>query len=378
MAEPTYIFKDGHVYTMVDGQIVASAKEADFQPAGQPIEGPVQMPEPPADVAEELGAEGQPCPTCGQPVALGEPVCPHCGSPVGEGQEEPWDRQPNMLTGERPGELGYPEVPGQAIAQTVETPGGLKGRVLARTPSMWGEEVTVRFENGNIARIPVDKRLTFANVEQKTAAGPVADFKDRLQASYTTDRASLLGRYKELQAIQTEASARVAHASDGEAMYLDQIVVEAANERLEIESALEAIQAAEPVAPFASPADMPEVEQASMGGSNADWLEGVHSEMVAEAQATDYEKLMDEGPEAFVASLTAPQLGDAGTTRIMASRHINAKLAGADESVRGGYEKVWLGRIENERKRALANFKEEVAEKTASEEVSAPDESLFM
>jgi hypothetical protein len=375
MSDITYIFKEGNVYTMLDGAVESVVKEADFAPAGHPIDGQVEMPAPPADLAGAMGAEGEPCRGCGQPVGHGEEVCPHCGTPLGGAAVGGYGGFSEQFP-------GGPEVgiPGRAIAQTVETPGGMKGRVLARTPAMWGEEVTVRFDNGTIARIPVDKRLTFANVEQKTATSPIVGLDERLAATYTADRASLLSRYKDLKVLQLEAKSHIAGASDTEAADLDRIIVQAANERLEIESALGAIGAADPVEPFADPSKMAElgVEQASTGGSKADWLSTVHDEMVAEAAANDYEKLMDEGPEAFVASLTASQLADAGTTRIMASRHINSKLAGADEDTRDSYEKVWLGRIEQQRKVALANFKEEVAEKTASQEISAPDESLFM
>lgn len=372
MADITYIFKEGNVYTMVDGAIESVVKEADFQPAGHPIDGEVQMPEPPAGLAEELGAEGEPCPGCGQPVAPGEPACQHCGTPAGGGGFGGFNEQ-------FPGgpEVGAP-VGGMAIAQTVETPGGMKGRVLARTPALWGEEVTVRFENGNIARIPVDKRLTFANVEVEQPASKVAALQERLAADYQTDRTSLLARYDELKGLQAEAKKALANGAPELAEY-ETVIVQAGNERLEIENVLAAKAAAEGVEPFASPASMPEVEQASMNKTDASsWLNNVHDEMVAEAAAQDYEKLMDEGPEAFVAGLTASQLADSGTTRVMASREINTKLAGADEDQRVAYEKVWLGRVEQQRKAALANFKEEVATKTASEEISAPDESLFM
>lgn len=366
MADPTYIFEDGNVYTMVDGQVVASVKEADFDPNSHPINEEVEMPPVPSGIEQE--PEGDMCPNCHAIAPFGEHVCPNCGSEIpdswaqGEAAGEAWRRGEDLPR-----------------HSTVTTPNGLRGEVLARTPALWGEEVTVRFENGVIQRIPVDKRLTFAKAEEAPTDQTVVERLDeRLAASVSTDRASLLARHKELGQIQREARDKVASSTDSEAGELDRIVVQAAHERLEIESALEAIQAATPVEPFASPAAMPEVEQASMGSSRADWLESIHEGMQAEASERDYEKLMDEGPEAFVASLTAAQLADAGTTRVMAQREINSHLAGADEGVRDGYEKVWLGRVEAKRRDALANFKEEVAEKTASEEISAPDESLFM
>lgn len=380
MAEPTYIFEDGNVYTMVDGKVVSSVREADFDPAGHPIEGEVQMPNPPADVQEELNQEGSPCPTCGGPVNLGEEACPHCGSPI-DGVPRDYSPSSDPINPNQPWAPShdFPGPEGRISAHIVTTPNGLKGKVLARTPALWGEEVTVRFENGVIQKIPVDQRLTFAAAEE-TPEGQTAveRLDERLAATTETDKGSLLDRRKELQSIKAAAIAKVHEASDEEATELHRIVVQAGHEQLEVESALDAIQAAEPVEPFAPPASMPEVEQASMGGSKGDWLQMTHDEMVSEAAAQDFEKLMDEGPEAFVASLSDAQLADAGTTRVMAAREINSKLAGADENVREGYEKVWLGRVENKRREHLASRKEEVREKTASEETSAPDESLFM
>lgn len=371
MAEPTYIFKDGHVYTMVDGRVVASVKEAEFDPTaqgGQPIPGEVQMPEAPAEIAPEA------CPTCGQPTSAGDQFCPSCGSPLqGEGGGPELDA-PYGGGAEMP-------IAGQAIAQTVTTPNGVTGRVLARVPSLWGEEVTVRFENGVIKKIPVDQRLTFATAEETPAdQTAVQSLEERLAVHFESDKASLVDRGRELEVIKREAATHVASASDTEAVELSKIATQADFELREVQAALEAILAGETEAyrPPAPVENMPEVVQASTGGSDASWLDQVHNDMVSEANATDYTKLMDEGPEQFVASLTPAQVADASVTRIMATRSIEAKTAGADETQQEAYRRMWLARVETQRKAALTTHKDEVAEKTASQETSHPDESLFL
>lgn len=371
MADPTYIFKDGHVYTMVEGQVVASVKEAEFEPGAEAApqaapEGGIEMPEAPSDI------QGPPCPGCGMPTEPMDQYCPNCGTPLageGGGPEFP---EPGMG-------MGGPAVGGQMVAQTVTTPNGMKGRVLARVPSIWGEEVTVRFENGVIKKIPVDKRLTFAAAEEPAAETPPAQFlEERLAAHFEQDKMSLVVRGRELQAILNEASQHVAAASDTEASELAKIATQARYELAEVTAALDAVNTGETEA-FEAPRNIPHVTQASMNKVDASWLGEVHAEMVREASERDYKALMDTGPEAFVASLDPAQLADAATTRVMATREIEAKTAGADEVQQDAYRKMWLARVEQRRKAALASHKDEVRKEASTDEpTSTPDESLFL
>lgn len=369
MGDPTYIFKDDHVYTMVDGKVVASAKEADFDPSLEAPGGPeVEMPEAPEDIAPGT------CLECGGPLSAGDSFCPSCGIPIGPEGRDPDATSRTYQNLETPpgGRMGR---------QTVTTPNGVKGHVLARTPELWGEQVTVRWENGNITSIPIDKSLTFAAAEDASKAESVVErLEERLAAHFEQDKMSLIERGRELQNIAREASSRVASASDAEAVELAKVSTQADFELREIKAALDAILAGEQEA-YEAPApieSLPAVEQASMNGNDASWLDGVHANMVAEANSTDYLKIMDEGPERLVASLDPEQLADAGVTRIIATRDIEAKTAGADEAQQDQYKRLWLARVEEQRKKALAEHKEEVAEKTASSEPSHPDESLFL
>lgn len=380
MAQPTYIFEDGKVYTMQDGSVVASVKEADFDEAqgGHPIQGEVEMPPAP----EELSAPGgsRVCPSCRAPGDPADQFCSQCGSSL-YGDDSPGDTYTgDALPGGTPFDSGA--VPRSVAKQTVTTPNGLKGRVLARVPGVWGEEVTVRFENGVIKKIPVDTRLTFANVEEEKAPEtPFKGLEERLAATTLNDKESLIERAKELKAIKAEARKLAADASDSEIAALDQMSVEASYELKEVTAALDHYadvegKSFEPPAPIEN---LEPVVQASTGSSKADWLESVHEKMVAEASAEDFTKLMDEGPEAFVASLDNDQIADAGTTRVMASREIRSHTAGANEETSESYERVWLARVEEKRREELASRKEVVRKEAASDDAPAPpDESLFL
>lgn len=367
MAEPTYIFEGGLVYTMVNGQVVSSVKESDFDPNNphHPIEGEIEMPEVPPEMQREQEAEER---------------------ALNDGQI--WENLPEAMK-QRYREMGdtgppisdNPDFENLSSTQTVTTPNGLTGRVLARVPSLWGEEVTVRFENGVIKKIPVDQRLTFAAAEETDADKTAAEsLEERLTAHYERDKLSLVARGRELKTIEREAGAKVAGASDAEAVELAKISTQAKYELAEVTAALEAIVSGEQEA-YEAPApitNLPEVTQSSTNGNDASWLDKVHIDMITEANSVDYQQLMDEGPERFVASLDPAQLADAATTRIMASREIESKTAGADANQQEAYRRMWLARVEQQRKEALNSYKGKVAEKTASSEESHPDESLFL
>jgi hypothetical protein len=378
MAEPTYIFKDDNVYTVVEGKVVAKVKESDFegQPGGHQIADPQVMPEVPHELQDDL-SDAIPCPACGAQTSPGDQFCPQCGQPIvpdqgGMGQEEQGVPGADLYGQEPPPHA-------QAIANTIMTPNGLKGKILGRIAGLWGDEVTVRFENGVIKRLPVSA-VTFAHeASTEEPVGKVAGLDSRLAAAYQGDRDSLVARLSELEAIKKGASRWVGSASNDEAQELDRIVTQAEYERLEVEAALahisaEDTEAFEPPAPIEN---MPMADQASHGGSST-WLDQVVSAMVVEAENTDYEKLMDEGPESFVAGLEDTQIGESGATREAAVRFIRSLTAGADESLREKYEKVWLARVEQQRKARLSTRKEEVQKEASVEAPDAPDESLFL
>jgi len=313
-SEPTYIFKNGKVYTFQDGKIVASISEEEF------VE---------ADAAHLASVEG---------------------------------------------------------ATHVLTPNGLKGTVLGRVKGLWEDEVTIRFENGRIASLPVSK-LTFSKEEEEeTDNDEIKELEKKVESSISTyDATTLQDRISELDKIKAEASAHIASGlSDEDLARVGSVIAQANYELQEIGDIAAAIED-ERVAAYEAPApfEIHVVEQGGpTGGRESNWLDQAVEEMAHEANSTDYTKLMDEGPEVFVAGLDRGLLADSGAVRSHASTWIRSKTAAADDDVREKYEKVWLARVEEQRRASLAGIKEEMHKEAAATESvdydSIGDDSLFI
>src|SRR5690606_35464564 len=84
--EPTYAFKNGNVYTISEGKVVASVKESDFiEPVDNLDSDPeVQLPDPPDDLQEDMLADIVECPACGNPGDSSDSFCSKCGEPLGD------------------------------------------------------------------------------------------------------------------------------------------------------------------------------------------------------------------------------------------------------------------------------------------------------
>ena len=313
-SEPTYIFKNGKVYTYQAGKIIASVSEEEF------VE---------AEAAHLASAEG---------------------------------------------------------ATHVLTPNGLKGTVLGRVKGLWEDEVTVRFDNGRIASLPVSK-LTFAKEEEEESdEDEIKELEKKVESSISTyDATTLQDRISELDQIKAEASAHIASGlSDEDLARVGSVIAQANYELQEIGDIAAAIED-ERVAAFEAPApfEIHVVEQGGpTGGRESSWLDQAIEEMTHEANSTDYTKLMDEGPEVFVAGLDREILADSGAVRSHASSWIRSKTAAADDDVREKYEKVWLARVEEQRRASLAGIKEEMHKEAAATESvdydSIGDDSLFI
>lgn len=361
MATPIHVFKDGKVFTLVEGKVVTAVGEDEFmggQDQAQGV-GPVEMPSPPPGVQDDLNST-EPCPSCGAPSSLNDNFCPQCGEPLASGGQEIPDvgmDQYSMPSPER----------AHAIA-TVTTPNGLTGRVLGKVAGLWGDQVTVRLENGNIVHLPVSKGFKFASDTPEVSDNPLQTLNERLSASVEGDVDSLKARQVELAKIKIEAQNLVAESKDHlEIQALDEIVVTATYESKEVDEALQHLaeldgSSFDPPNRFSIEA----VEQESIGSGDGTWLDTTLNEMRAEAAATDFDQIMSEGPEAFVAGLDDVALAEAGATQSIASRWISSKTAAAEPGVRNRYTKVWLARVEECRRLELANRKQAVQQKEAA------------
>jgi hypothetical protein len=217
-----------------------------------------------------------------------------------------------------------------------------------------------------------------SDTDDNTGNDPAQALDSRLAAHVDEDAQSLTERLAELASIKRDV--RKLDSVDD----IHRITVQANYEIAEVKDAIQHIaelegQAFEPPSPSFK---MEAVEQASLGGDGG-WLDDAHREQVVEAGNTDFTKLMDEGPEVFVASLEDETVGESGVVKEMAAQHIRSKTAGTPEdATREAYERVFVARVEECRQARLlerqARFAEEFKKEAAAEEELGPDEGLFL
>jgi hypothetical protein len=382
--EREFIFRDGKVYTMVEGRVVQAEDEQSFQEpqGGHQIQDPTQMPPPPDDMGMGEGT----CQSCQAPLGPDDQFCSQCGQPVDalNGLGDDLSSETVPFTDPHQLHQGQPDPHGsEAIrpqGNVVVTPNGLKGQLLGKVAGLWSDEVTVRLENGRVVRLNVTKDLKVASTPITKVASSVADLREEIEKNVAGDATSLRVRKDRLAQVKTAARNRIGQ-SDATDIELNEIIVLATHEQAEIVDRLEYL-ASEEVEAFEAPAPfrMQAVEQESLGRDNGSWLDSTLGEMVAEAEATDYPKLLREGPEVFVAAVDTAVLGDQGAVRQMAARYIRSHTAAASDDVREQYEGAWLERVEACRRAELSNRKE-TARKEAAEQKdefnNLPDDVLF-
>lgn len=392
MSDPTYIFEDDKAYAMVDGKVVASArsveeleqKVADWDPHahGSPDFGGEDF----SDPYQDQFVDGSTCPACGTVGALahGEPACPACGAPneAAIPQHDDYSGEGVDLPAASPDTLPGDNLPPRHTH--IVTPNGLKGQILGRHKDLWGEEVTVRFENGRIASFHVaenDENEYTTEEDEEKKKNPIENLKKKVEKETSHDRASIQERLAELASVKKEASHLFqTGVSYDDEIALDEIRLQADYETGELAAALEQIdseqaEAYRPPAPYGYNA----VEQETVGGGDGTWLDNTLGEMIDEAEGQDFDQMMQEGPELFVADLEDAPLADAGVVHQMASSFIRSKTAGINPEAVKEYEKTFLARVEAARREALKNRKEEMKKEAASEPVDndGPAEELF-
>lgn len=390
--EVTYVFENGKTYAMAEGRVVAASTDLDEveRHVKEAYGEATEMPPPPPDLGMET-TQGMPGPT-GAPGPGGLP-CPNCQGPLDPqngsclecGYQDP---QTNPWTGHEPNDFGpmdsdvYDE-PVRPMARTVTTPNGLKGTVLGKVASTWGDEVTIRLENGRIVHLPAGTKLSFEKTASTEKTNPIKQLERKLAADVDGTQESLLTRREDLIRIRKSAMTLIREGvSHDDALRLDEIVVTADAEGQEVEDAIEHL-ADEELQGYSPPARF-EVGVApvteSMGGNDSGWLNQAYDSLQADVEATDYGKLMDEGPEAFAAELPDAAIADSGATSDMATEFVSSKTAGTNPEIRNDYIKAFVARVEECRKEELSTRKEPTTKEAAVQEEDysdLPDDVLF-
>lgn len=269
-------------------------------------------------------------------------------------------------------------------ATHITTPNGLKGTVISRVQGLWGDEITVRFENNQIRKFETaagDDTLVYSSEQPEAPKGYRDYFKQRLDAVVEPTRPGLTARLQDLDGIRIEASRLAAStAAVTEQQMLHQVVLATEAEKAEIQEALDHLAAvdaenAAPAAPVYAA-----VEQADMGRAKGDsWLDVVAHEMIAESEGVDYDNLMAEGPTQLVSAMD--YVHDAGAVREAALAFVTTKTAGFKGEKVEAYREDFIAAAELARRRELSyrqeNTAKEAAVKVASQD-SIPDEGLFL
>jgi hypothetical protein len=267
-------------------------------------------------------------------------------------------------------------------ATHIVTPNGLKGQIISRVGSIWGNQITVRFENNEIRRFDTTAGLDFIH----EAAAEPSNYTEALQTvldrPVVSSHQGLSARVKELEALKREVHNHFAseHSSSRQ-RDLHRISMQADIELNDVKEAiahLEAVDAANaaPAAPVYAAA-----EQASFGrNASDDWLELTARQMVAESESEDLELLMKEGPTKLVSSLDDSAIHHAGTVQEIAANHIMGKTAGFQGPEVESYRESFVAAVEQARRRELG-YRQEVARETATKKEASlenvPDEALF-
>jgi hypothetical protein len=266
-------------------------------------------------------------------------------------------------------------------ATHIITPNGVKGKILNRIGGVWGEELSVKFDNGEHATLTVQASAVewVTEHEKKTAStSRVAALQAQLDSSFDTTRRGLTSRHAQLSDIADECRSLIRMgASYADEVELDRIRLIALGEQQEVQQAIDHIDS-ETVQPYQAPQPIA-IPQADLGRSDS-WIDTMVDDMIAESEGNDFNKVLAEDPALVAADLDTPVLADQGASREMALSHVLAKTAGYEGEEVESYRDQFLARFEQARRSELATRKTETHKEAAVAEANladAPDEALF-
>lgn len=275
--------------------------------------------------------------------------------------------------------------PEKTSATHIITPNGVKGQILSRTAALWGDEVTVRFDNGQIHSVAVTDRTKFTTEQHKVAASkPVDRLRTELSKIASGDtRKSLTDRLIVVGHIKEEAQMLIAGGvSNEDARELHELILTAEHEVTELKDSIEHFDATEGEAYEPYRPEMQVIDGESIGHKNdGTWLDATLNDMIEEAQGVDYDALVEDGPTLLVAEQDDATVADGGAVREMALSFVRSKTAGLEGEEIDKFERLFVARCEDARRVELAHrkatTKKEAAQKQSDVE-NAPVESLFM
>lgn len=270
-------------------------------------------------------------------------------------------------------------------ATHITTPNGVKGQILSRTAGLWCDEVTVRFDNGQIHSVPITDRTNFSTEQHKVASSkPVDRLRTELsKIASSHSRKSLTDRLIVVGHIKDEAQMLIAGGvSHGDARDLHELILTADHEIGELKDGIAHIDHSDAEAYVPYKPEMAVVDGASVGHQNdGSWLDATLNDMIDEARGTDFDALMNDGPTLLTAEQDDTTVADGGAVREMALSFVRSKTAGLEGEEIDKFETLFLARCEDARRVELAHRKATTKKEAAhkkSDVDNAPVESLFM
>jgi hypothetical protein len=271
-------------------------------------------------------------------------------------------------------------------ATHITTPNGARGEIISRVTGLWGDEVTVRFENNQIRRFATaaaSEEYKYSTEASKVPDGPKDHFQAILSEQYVTSRAGLTERLTALEGVRNGAGRLAARESSiPESRALHQFVLAAEAETAEIKDVLAHLEDVDAQNAAPAPPVYAAVEQAGMGrAANDSWLDVIAAEMITESESYDYDKLLADGPTQLVSALDDSAVHNAGTIREIAQSDIMGKTAGFQGEKIEAYREAYVASAETARRRELTyrqdNKRKEATVKEASI-ADTPDDILFL
>lgn len=366
---PTFVFDDdGRAYAYLAGKIVAAGDDADVLEAQlhQAGENPF------AKSDDDDGGKKE------NPFAKKDGE-----NPFAKKEDKGKDDGDKDDDDDEDGKSGDKKENPFAKATHVITPNGLKGTILGKQRGLWGDQVTIRLENGRIAKFDVTSDSDMKYTKEAAVAPSehtfIADLQVRLDQMPDGTKTSLVARAAELRTIKHDGSAFIRSASYSDGSTVDNIIVQADYELREVTDALSALEDAEPFeapAPFSTGVQ----EQEAMGGGDSSWLDHAVEQMVTENESQDFDTLLEEGPDTFVAEQETAVLEDAGVTNEYADQFVSSKTAGLDANAVADFKAAFLANVDQARKVELESRKEaveKIAKEASAEDHDGDAEGLF-
>jgi hypothetical protein len=115
-----------------------------------------------------------------------------------------------------------------------------------------------------------------------------------------------------------------------------------------------------------------------VGPQDGDWLDAVHQDMTAEAEAVNYDQIVAEQPEMLMHDLPPAVVGDQGAVQQIAEGYADNVAVGLEPVAASKFKTAFVTRVESVRRDALANLKTEMKREASIEVDNGPDEGLFL